>query len=72
MAINRDGAKVTKHYHAPATLAQRLIDDRRTTDAVRAQLAETLKRFDPVKLVRQIRDCQERLVMLADKPGEAG
>lgn len=68
---HRDGAKVTKRYHKPATPAQRLIDDPRTTDAVRSQLAETLERLDPVKLLRQIRDCQERLVVLADKPGEA-
>ena len=66
---HRDGAKVTKRYHKPATPAQRLIDDPRTTDAVRSQLAETLERLDPVKLLRQIRDCQERLVVLADKPG---
>ena len=68
---HRDGAKVMKRYHVPATPAQRLIDDPRTTDVVRAQLAETMGRLDPVKLLRQIRDCQERLVALADKPGGA-
>jgi hypothetical protein len=67
----RDGAKVAKRYHMPATPAQRLIDDPRTTDAVRSQLAETLERLDPVKLLRHIRNCQERLILLADKPGEA-
>lgn len=67
---HRDGAKVTKRYHTPATPAQRLIDDLRTSEATRRQLAKTLERLDPVKLLRQIRECQERLVVLADKPDE--
>ncbi len=41
---SRDGAKVTKRYHAPATPHQRLISDPRTTAEV-AGFVEALFRF---------------------------
>ena len=66
---HRDGARVHKRYHAPATPYQRLLDDPRTTDATRAHLRETFAELDPVRLLRDIRVAQQRLVALADRAG---
>ena len=63
---HRDGARVHKRYHAPATPCQRLLDDPRTTDAIRARLREIFADLDPVLLLRDIRTAQQRLVALAD------
>lgn len=63
---HRDGARVHKRYHAPATPYQRLLDDPRTTDAARAHLREIFVGLDPVRLLRDIRAAQQRLVALAD------
>jgi hypothetical protein len=63
---HRDGARVQKRYHAPATPCQRLLDDPRTTDATRARLREIFAGLDPVLLLRDIRIAQQRLVALAD------
>ena len=63
---HRDGARVHKRYHAPATPCQRLLDDPRTTDVTRALLRENLAELDPVLLLRNIRTAQQRLVALAD------
>ena len=63
---HRDGARVQKRYHAPATPYQRLLDDPRTTDSTRARLHEIFADLDPVLLLRDIRTAQQRLVTLAD------
>jgi len=63
---SRDGARVHKRYHAPATPYQRLLDDPRTTDVTRARLREIFGGLDPVRLLRDIRAAQHRLVALAD------
>ena len=63
---HRDGARVHKRYHAPATPCQRLLDDPRTTDVTRVLLRENLAELDPVLLLRNIRTAQQRLVALAD------
>jgi hypothetical protein len=62
----RDGAKVYKRYHAPATPYQRLLDEPRTSEQTRQQLRETAARLDPVRLLRDIRAAQQKLVALAD------
>ncbi len=62
----RDGSRVYKQYHAPATPHQRLLDDPRTDDAVRDQLRAIFAELDPVRLLRDIRVAQQRLVLLAD------
>ena len=69
----RDGAKVTKHYHAPATPYQRLMADPRTSDEVRRRASALHATLDPVRLLSEIRLAQQQLVEIADRPatGEA-
>src|SRR3546814_11122281 len=45
----RDGARVIKRHHAPATPCQRLLDDPRTTGAVRDRLPTVFAELDPVR-----------------------
>lgn len=63
---HRDGARVHKRYHAPATPYQRMLDDPRTDEATREHLRRTFAVLDPVRLLRDIRTAQQRLVALAD------
>lgn len=65
---SRDGAKVTKPYHAPATPHQRLISDARTTAATRERVAAIYDTLDPFHLLNAIRTCQRQLVEIADRP----
>ena len=62
----RDGARVHKRYHAPATPCQRLLDDPRTDDDTRERLRAMHIGLDPVQLLRDIRVAQQRLVALTD------
>ena len=68
---HRDGARVHKRYHAPATPCQRLLADPRTPDAVRERLEAVFATLDPLRLLRDIRAAQQRLVDIADMPGAA-
>lgn len=63
----RDGAKVRKRYHPPATPYQRLLADARVPEEVRTRLQATHATLDPVRLLREIRAAQERLVGIADR-----
>ena len=65
---SRDGAKVTKRYHPPATPHQRLVSDPRTTAATLDRVAAIYATLDPVQLLRAIRSGQQRLVEIADRP----
>jgi hypothetical protein len=68
---HRDGAKVVKRYHRPATPYQRLLADPRTPDEIRDRLIALYATLDPILLLRDIRRAQERLVAIADKaPGD--
>jgi hypothetical protein len=69
----RDGAKVSKTYHPPATPYQRLLTDRRVSEDIRQRLTATYAKLDPVQLLHTIRRLQQQLVALADRPagGEA-
>jgi hypothetical protein len=69
----RDGARVRKRYHQPATPSQRLLADPRTPEEVRHIVSAMAATLDPVRLLREIRAAQQRLVEIADKPieGEA-
>jgi hypothetical protein len=58
---HRDGAKVIKRYHRPATPCQRLLADPRTPEETRRQLTALSLTLDPVLLLRDIRLAQERL-----------
>src|SRR5450631_1225097 len=69
----RDGAKVKKKYHPPATPYQRLLADTRTSEEVRRQVTAIHATLDPVQLLQSIRAAQQELVEIADRPtlGEA-
>jgi hypothetical protein len=69
----RDGAKIKKMYHSPATPFQRLLTDTRTGEEVRIRVQAIYATLDPVLLLREIRVAQEHLVEIADCPatGEA-
>jgi hypothetical protein len=67
---HRDGAKVVKRYHRPATPYQRLLADPRTLDETRCRLKALYATLDPVRLLRDIRLAQEMLVEIADTPGD--
>ena len=69
----RDGARVTKRYHPPATPYQRLLADPRTSETIRAHLSALQATLDPVRLLSEIRVAQKQLVEIADRPatGEA-
>jgi hypothetical protein len=64
---SREGAKVKKRYHPPATPYQRLLADARVPEEVRGRLRATHATLDPVWLLRGIRTAQERLVGIADR-----
>jgi len=64
----RDGAKVMKRYHPPATPCERLMADNRTSEEVRQRLATQRASLDPVRLLQEIRIVQQELVRLADTP----
>jgi hypothetical protein len=65
---SRDGARVRKRYHSPATPYQRLVADPRISNAVKQQVTTTFAGLDPVRLLREIREVQQRLVDIADWP----
>jgi hypothetical protein len=67
----RDGAKVKKTYHPPATPYQRLLADTRTSEEARRRVATTYATLDPVQLLRTIRAVQQELVEIADRPATA-
>ena len=64
----RDGAHVSKRYHAPATPCQRLLADPRTSRSVQKHVAALSATLDPIRLLRQIRSQQQRIVDIVDKP----
>jgi hypothetical protein len=64
----RDGAKVTKRYHPPATPCQRLMADPRTSGEIRRRVSAMHATLDPVRLLSEIRLAQQQLVQIADQP----
>ena len=62
----RDGARVRKRYHAPATPCQRVLADRRTPEEVRRRLKCLQAALDPVQLLSEMRMAQQHLVDIAD------
>jgi hypothetical protein len=65
---DREGARVHKRYHKPATPYQRLIADSRTPEDVKRRLERVYTSLDPVRLLRDMRAAQLRLVEIADTP----
>ncbi|MGA9549924.1 MAG: transposase family protein, partial [Rhodomicrobium sp.] len=62
----RDGARVRKRYHAPATPCQRVLADRRTSEDARRRLICLQAALDPVQLLSDMRTAQQHLVDIAD------
>jgi hypothetical protein len=60
-AKTREGSKVTKKYHPPATPHERLLADQRVSEENKQKLRETFATLDPVYLLSQIRECQRKL-----------
>jgi hypothetical protein len=67
-AKTRDGARIKKTYHPPATPCQRLLADPHTPAAVRRRVQALRATLDPVRLLSQMRATQQRLVEIADRP----
>jgi hypothetical protein len=69
----RDGAKVRKRHHPPATPCQRLLADARISEEVRGRVEEQRPTLNPVRLRQEIRAAQHQLIEIADTPtlGEA-
>ena len=64
---SREGAKVRKRHHPPATPYQRLLADPRTSDEVRDRVDAVFTTLDPVLLLQRIRSAQQGLVEIADR-----
>ncbi len=73
MEKTRDGARVSKRYHAPLTPFQRVQAHPAVSQAVKDALAAQFETLDPVILLHDIRGGQARLVALADanQPAES-
>jgi hypothetical protein len=63
----REGARVRKRYHPPATPAQRLVTAPRTSEDVRLRIEAWQATLDPVHLLSEMRSAQRRLVEIADQ-----
>jgi hypothetical protein len=61
----RDGARVSKTYHAPATPCDRLLASPRVGESVKSKLKEQFDGLDPVLLLRDIRAAQQILSEIA-------
>ena len=57
----REGAKVIKRYHAPATPYERALAHPKVTKAVKKRLREQYRTLDPVALLAEIRAAQDEL-----------
>ncbi len=61
----REGAKVRKHYEAPATPYQRLLQSDHVAESTKQRLQERFQQLDPVLLLKHIRDAQAAVVALS-------
>ena len=68
----RQGAKVTKHYHPPATPCQRLLASEHLGNDQKQTLRELSDSLDPLRLLNEIRSAQSALARLSapDEPTE--
>src|SRR5215472_1072911 len=62
LSKTREGAKVIKKYHAPATPCERLLARADVSDECKEQLRQNLAALDPVQLLSEIREAQRTLV----------
>ena len=61
LSKTREGAKVSKRYHPPATPCERLLAREDVSEQCKEQLRRTLASLDPVQLLGEIREAQRRL-----------
>ena len=66
----REGARVKKTYHKPATPCERLLAHAGVPEAVKERLRSEQSRLDPLELLHRIRDSQAALAALHS--GELG
>src|SRR5262249_25365990 len=66
----REGARVKKKYHKPATPCERLLGHASVADAVKERLRAEQARLDPLELLHRIRDSEAALAALSS--GELG
>jgi hypothetical protein len=64
----RRGARVTKHYHPPATPCARLLAHPQVEEATKQKLRDRQAALDPVALLKSLRDTQAALVALHQPP----
>jgi len=60
----RQGAKVIKKYHPPATPCERLLEREDVSEECKKQLRQALAALDPVRLLCEIREAQRVLAQL--------
>jgi hypothetical protein len=70
---HRQGARVSKRYHAPQTPCERLLAAESIPETTKAKLREVRDGLDPLRLLEEMRAMQTHLVALAkgDKPNIA-
>lgn len=68
----RDGARVHKRYHAPATPCERLLAHDGVGASVKEALKAQLQQLDPVLLLREIRAAQQALSDITANGSSAG
>jgi hypothetical protein len=71
LSKTREGAKVIKKYHPPATPCERLLERNDVSDECKEQLRQTLAALDPVRLLSEIREAQRMLTQLEVGAGNA-
>jgi hypothetical protein len=64
LSKTRDGAKIKKRYHKPATPCERLLAHASVSDAAKEALRAKLAPLDPAALLHQIREGQAALAAL--------
>lgn len=65
LSKTRDGAKVTKRYHKPATPCDRLLAHAAVSAEVKGALRTELASLDPLEVLHQIREGQAALAALS-------
>lgn len=68
----REGAKVKKKYHKPATPCERLLEHGSVVEAVKETLRAEQSRLDPLDLLHRIRESQSALAALASGDPSSG
>jgi hypothetical protein len=63
---HRQGAQVTKRYHAPQTPCERLLQGEGIPESVKSKLREVAEALDPLQLLEEVRAVQAHLVAIAD------